>query len=230
MVNLDSLSFDLKDYKVHTKEADRILWFNSMGVANLMRFSQRPPDWPFDLRDFQGATKFYGNQCAENKGVMLSMDILNVDKVEVLRGLFKYRAPKEGSLAMMYVGILWIPFSNFNYQINVEALEHGVTGFREAAVAMLEPKDYSNPKILEETPWPEAKSEEPIVVKSAEEMFERMSQASVRKLPSDDEQFDSKFPDHPLSLVRARLSNIIDTMKINKMFWQSLKPFRIGSN
>jgi hypothetical protein len=96
---------------------------------------------------------------------------------------------------MMFVGIIWIPFSNYMYQLNLEALEQGTTGFREAAIALLHPE--SRPKHEER--------QEPIAVASAEEMFARMRSSPVRALLSDEEQFDEKFPNHPLSLVRKRM-------------------------
>lgn len=228
MVNKDSISFDLTDCEIHSEDEQRTLWFDSKGVANLLRFQSGPVDWPFDLTDLQAARRFYGEQCAEAKGAMLSMDVLNAGGIEVLRGLFKYRSPKPQSLAMMFVGILWLPFSNFRFQINIEALEAGTTGFREALVSAMDPKDYPNPKILDETPWPVSQDKEPVLVKSADEMFARMSQATLKKLPSDDEQFDSKFPMHPLSLVRSRMSRVVETLKLDNMQWQQFKPFRIS--
>jgi hypothetical protein len=128
---------------------------------------------------------------------------------------------------MMFVGILWIPLSDFRFQINIEALEAGTTGYRETIVSALDPEEYPDPKILEQTPWPQPENTEPVIVKSADEMFEKMSQAPLRKLPSDDEQFDSMFPEHPLSLVRTRMSKVQETLRLDKMWWQQIKPFRI---
>ena len=38
---------------------------------------------------------------------------------------------------MYYVGILWLPFQECNYQLHVEAMETGMTGGREAAVYLI---------------------------------------------------------------------------------------------
>lgn len=60
--------------------------------------------------------------------------------------------------------------------------------------------------------WP--MSDEPaVVVKTAEELFSRMGNAKLKVLPSDREEFDEMFPDHPLTKVRARLQKILDTIK-----------------
>lgn len=228
MHNVDSIKFDVIDCELVVRESEKRLWMNAESVATLLAFQKTPPDWPFDLTDVDGARKFYGAQCASAKGAMLSMDVISIDKFEVLRGLFKYRSPVPKSLAMMSVGIFWIPFSNFTYQINIEALEQGTTGIREAAVYAADVSEYPDPTVLERCPWPQADEDaEPVQVVDAEDMFDRMRQATLRPLPSDDESFDEMFPQHPLSQVRGRMKVVADTLKIDKTWWQSLKPYRV---
>lgn len=223
MLNINSISFDLTDCSLHhSDDKNERGWTNEYGVAHLLRFHQTPPQWPFDLSNPDGARKFYSEQCASNGGVMLTMDIQTIDNIEVLRGIFKYRAPMPTSLAMYFVGILWIPFSNYNYQLNIEAMEQGTTGMREAVVYAMNPDRYAD-LMSAATEEPE-----PVQVSSAEEMYAHMRSKSLRSLPSDEEQYDSLFPDHPLSLVRGRLAKVCDTLKMDKMWWQELKPFRIS--
>jgi hypothetical protein len=215
-VSVDSLTFDLTDCSLQEHDDNRRGWMNSASVAHLLRFQPGPPDWPFDLLDPEGAANFYRAQCADNSGAMLSMDTATLDGCEALHGLFKYRAPAAQSLAMYYVGILWIPFRRGRFQVNVEAMEIGETGMREAAVAL-----------LEGDAWPKPPADmPPIRVKSAEEMFARMRSSPVRQLPSDDEKYDPSFPDHPLSKVRARLSGVMATLKLDASA-RAMKPFRI---
>jgi hypothetical protein len=227
MVGIDSIKFDLTNCESVERNAERKGWMNSDGVAHLLTFRQGPIDWPFDLTDLEGARQFYGDQCASVGGVMLSMDVLDIDKVEVLQGLFKYRAPIPKSLAMMSVGILWIPFSNFRYQLNIEAMERGTTGMREAMVYAMGESRYPDPTLLQRCPWPEMKEAEPVPADSAEDMFDRMRASPLHKLPADDAQFDDMFPAHPLSLVRRRMKAVADTLQVDKMFWQSFKPYRL---
>ena len=67
----------------------------------------------------------------------LAMERTTAAGAEALRGLFKYRAPVPGSLAMYYVGILWLPFQECNFRINIEAVETGITCVRESAVMVI---------------------------------------------------------------------------------------------
>jgi hypothetical protein len=216
MLTIDSLTFDLTNCELRKADPNSRAWLSSDIVAHLLRFREGPPSWNFDLRNPQAAKDFYGQQCEENAGAMLFNEVFPIAGHEALCGVFKYRAPAPNNMAMLYVGIIWIPFANYNYQLNVEAMEQGTTGTREAGVMLMEPELF-----------PEQPDAPVVAVKSAEEMFVRMKAAKVRALPSDDMRFDTKFPDHPLSLVRKRLGEIIDTIKLNAN-GEVLAPFRIS--
>src|SRR5262249_28100652 len=134
---------------------------------------------------------------------------------EALSGLFKYRSPVPDSLGMYYVGILWLPFRQCMFQLNVEANEAQPTGTREAAVM-----------IIAGDSWPNQQAE-PIPVANWQEAQEKSRAAAVYQLPSDDAQYDRIFPDHPLSLVRVRLTEVISTARFDPNA-KNLGSFRVG--
>jgi hypothetical protein len=119
---------------------------------------------------------------------------------------------------MYYVGILWVPFQECCYQINIEAMEVGVTGGREAAVMLIEKDKWPSP----------SEGTAPVMLKSADELFERLGAAPIRQLPSDAEKYDSSFPDHPLSKVRFRLAQVTSTLKLER-HGAGLNPYRVRS-
>jgi hypothetical protein len=217
MASIDSLTFDLTDCSLRQQSESHRGWMNSAGVAHMLRFHPGPPDRPFDLSDRDAAAEFYRRQCADNGGVMLAMELTTAAGAEALRGLFKYRAPVPGSPAMYYVGILWLPFQECNFQINFEAMEAGTTGVREAAVMLIAGDS-----------WPMPQQEEIPVIDSEEELQALYRAARVRQLPSDDERYDDGFPHHPLSLVRARLAEVIATVTLDAST-RGLKPFRLSN-
>lgn len=215
MTGLDSLSFDLDGCVLRQEGPGQRLWMNGDGVAHLLRYSDTPPAWTFDLTQPSSASEFYGQQCASMGGAMLSLAVTAAGGREALAGLFKYRAPVEGSLAMYFVGIIWVPFQTCTFQINVEAVETGTTGLREAAVMLAEPD--SQPLSFEP----------PVVVSSAEELFAKMRSKQLSAIPADDERWDQSFPDHPLSRVRARLSRVSESLRFADDT-RSLAAFRLG--
>jgi hypothetical protein len=215
--DLNSVQFDLADSTLREESAEHRGWSNAAGVYHVLRVTPRRANWAFDLRDEAAAIAFYSNQCIERGGVMLSMNVVQVGKHEALQGIFKYRAPIPGSLAMMFVGILWIPYQDWIAQINVESLESGTTGMREATVMAIEGDN-----------WPRPETEtEPVAVSSPEEMFSLMAAQALRVLLSDAEKYDAVFPDHPLSKVRERMVQVKDSLKIVASA-RELAPFRLA--
>jgi hypothetical protein len=215
-MGIDLLTFDLAGCSLEEQSASHRGWMNAAGIAHRLQFQAGPPDWPFDLTMPEAAAEYYRQQCAAMGGAMVSMEVTTAAGAEALAGLFKYRAPAPYNLAMYYVGILWLPFREVNFRVNVEAMERGTTGTREAAVM-----------VIEGDRWPKPPSDAPpILLKSAEELFERLGSSPVRRLPSDDAHYDSMFPDHPLSQVRARLADVRATARLDAGAGM-LKPFRV---
>jgi hypothetical protein len=215
MRGIHSLTFDLTDCTMHEQSDRRRGWVNSEGVAHLLRYNPGPPDWPFDLRDPAAAQFFYHRQCEENRGVMLGCEVVRAAGAEALWGLFKYRSPQTDSLAMYFVGILWMPFQECTFQLNVEAIESGTTGLREATVMALTGFQF-----------PQDEQKEIPTINSEEELQELYRKALPRHLPSDDPKYDDMFPQHPLSLVRARLAKVIETARFAQDAGR-LRPYRI---
>lgn len=219
MANVDSLSFDLADCElVEQAETERI-WVSTDHVAHRLKFDIGVIYWPFDLTDPNAAREFYRHECEQNSGVMLEMDIVTVAGVEGLAGVFKYRSPVPDSLGMAYVGILWLPFKDCRFQVNVEAVEMGATGMREALVMD-----------IEGDLWPMEPQAEIPVINNQEELdalYAKARERPLRRLPSDNTKYDASFPQHPLSLVRAALARVIDSAQLGPDA-RALRPHRLG--
>jgi hypothetical protein len=214
VASIGSLTFDLGEAALHEEDEYTRIWMTTRHVVVCLRYHPGPPDWPFDLTDAEAAHAFYQHQSADLGGVMLALEPTRAAGVEALRGLFKYGAPIENSRAMYYVGILWVPFQTGNFQVNVEAMESGTTGGREAAVCVL---------LGDAWPMPEG---EPVRIESLDEL-KALDAAPVRVFPSDDEKYDADFPEHPLSRVRSTLAHVLDTAVLDTAA-RADRPFRIG--
>ncbi len=210
---LRAITFDLKDCELKVDKEYELGWLNKDYVGHMLKITPTV-SWKFDLRQPQKAEDHYEEECAGFNGKMLSTEVIEVDGVEALMGVFKYRAP-DNVRGRMFVGIIWIPFADCTIMLNVEAIESGITGVRESLVAISEP-----------LPVPEF-APDPIHVSSVEEMFAHMGKQPLTILPSDDPKWDAKFPDHPLSLVRARLKRVVETLKLPEYF-KGLEPFRVS--
>ena len=215
MPGIYSISFDLVDSSLVEQSSNHRMWMNSQRVAHMLRFNHGPLDWPFGLSDPDAARWFYHRQCEDNGGVMLSADVVQAAGAEALWGVFKYRIPVQDSTGMYYVTILWIPFQQCRFQLNIEAAELGTTGVRECAVmVMLGDK------------WPMPPQKEIPHIESEEQLRELYRSAPVRQLPSDEPEYDGAFPQHPLSMVRARMARVLETVRLDGDA-RRLSPYRI---
>jgi len=203
----DAVSIEHQDWSVVEQSANGVCWTTTDDVVVRLQILTGPPPWPFDLTDPQGAMAFLSQEAASLGGVMLSLDIDQAAGLELLRGVFKYRAPIPGSLASYYMGLIILPFREYRIQFNVEAMEGDPTGMREAAVHLLLRKQGTIP------PSDEGPVE---TVGSMDEVFRRMAAAPVKVHAADEEQWDASFPDHALSCVRAKLRHIQNTLQVRE--------------
>lgn len=196
---LTDVSIEQPAWELHQQDESSIAWFTSLrrdqyrDAVRMQLLSSC--QWTFEPQDSQAAHAYWKHQSEQLNGALLEMASLEIQGIPALRGLFKYRAPIPDSLAMYYVGIIWIPFEKFTYQINYEAIETGTTGIREATVIAM----------LPDSQLPDTHSE-PEMLDSIEVLFDKFHHANIVRLPSDDAQYDEMFPEHPLSRVRALLN------------------------
>jgi hypothetical protein len=169
-------------------------------------FFDQPSVLPCSFADVECWRDHFSQMVQQQNGAMVSADVLPIQGMNAVRTIFKFRQPKMGALSDMgivFLGTWMIPFAQFAFNIQIQGFEAGTTGMREAAVFAMLPRE------------PEPDPEPPIQVASMDEMFERMKARPLRRLPSDDEQYDAAFPHHPLSRVRAELTRIADTLRVD---------------
>lgn len=212
---LRDIRFHRDDWRFEEETPQSLLWITPQGDAVKLQLASRASHWPFDLRDEAAARDFYTRECDSLSGALIELAVSRIRSFEALTGIFKYRSPVPQHLGMYYVGIVWLPFESCVFQINIESLERGTTGAREAAVALIEKP---------ESPT----QDEPELLTSMEDFFERVRNAKVRVLPSDAPKYDDAFPEHPLSKVRRMMAQFEKDAVFEKRL-STLKPFRVGA-
>lgn len=197
------VKFDVSDCTLREQSSEHLAWSTGSGVYIALRIPESPANWSFDLHDIDAARNYFSQQSAANGGALLQMDLVTVCGQTALRGMFKYRSPLPQSMGMMFVSILWLRLGDRTVQINVESVEQGETGAREAAVS-----------VVTGTTQPDGSLDEPVLADSVEELFALMGTQKLQALPSDDSQYDPMFPDHPLSRVRQRMAQVEATLTL----------------
>ena len=205
---IDSITFQTENWELKEESNNHRAWLANAHDPVLLRYFPKPLQYPYNYSDLEAARQFYTTQAIKNGGVMLSVDFVHRGGVDWVKGVFKYRSPQPESMAMYFVGILAALFRKFSFQINTESLEMPPTGMREAAVTVLKNE-------------PPATEQEPVFVENVSELFAQMRNKPVVKLIADEEEYDTEFPDHPLSKVRSLQKHILDTVIIDDVVKKS---------
>ncbi len=199
--NLDDVVLCSEGWEVYAASDFDRSWFDSNRDPVRLRLFQRPcPE-----TTLAGWRSRANAETRAGGGVVVSFDDVEVDGLPAFKAVFKYPASRtvpgtpSDSLAVYIVGMIVVPLGGWFLQVNIEALEHGDTGTREAIYGVTQPRP---------------SSQAPAVVVTADEMFDRFRATLGQVLPSDAEEFDKLAPQHPLSRVRTRQRQVIDSLEI----------------
>jgi len=199
-LTLDSVEFSSAGW---TLDGDRKVGLNTTrswvgqnaDVLSLHCFPEPDPS-PFTLGDINAYRDFCREMAVHNGGGLIEADIITAGKLTFYRMIYKYRQEPTGFL--FSGGLSLSP----HFVVNIEAVEGAVTGIRETAVANLMGQDaapgFISRLVRRKAAW-------------AGDPYDRGRKGSYFK--SDAREWDSKFPEHPLSRVRRHLAVVESTVK-----------------
>jgi hypothetical protein len=195
-LTIDSLRFDPADWKYHGERepGKSRLWETASHDAVSLHFFAKPPDLP-SVGAVDQLRQFYGSQLAPGAGKIVELATPSIAGCRAIRLLFKVPQKPTG---MIYQGSFTIPFRDFSFVIKVQSRETGPTGVREAILTQMRL----------------AKGEVPNT--KGGPLFANWN--------PDAAEYDQKFPSHPLSRLRAALTQIAETAATDRAMRQSA-PF-----
>jgi hypothetical protein len=161
-------------------------WLNDAGEPISLNFFDRPPDLPADLGQLELLTSWFRQLAVEAGLGLVDLATVRVDNIPSIRGVLKGVLDNATGWGRTYLGSLTVPFRDFSYVVKVQYREWGVTGVRETAVQLQrgELEDWFEGWIVDPSdPTPR----------------------HLAKNLSEEQQYDSLFPTHPLSRVRNSL-------------------------
>ena len=181
----DSVSFDASRYQLQGDRDGARVWFLPEGGGVGRYFFPREPDLP-KATSVDQLRQFYAAKMG-GKLQIVECRVLPLDGVRSVWLIIK--EPSEQTRATTYLGSLTIPFRDFSFVIKIQCQEQGTTGMREAL----------------------------LIAEALRNGTGRIE--GGRFVPIgwsfDDEQFDDKLPQHPLSRVRRELRHIASSLRID---------------
>jgi hypothetical protein len=160
-----------------------------------------PPDIEADLHDIDNLRAFY-RRAVDQAGLgILEIDTRVVDRCLAVRTLFKVA---QGRTGRTYFGALTFPFRDFSYVFKIESLERGITGVRETSVfaMLMNTRASIDLRDAQLTGW-------------IDDPYDSNEVGPLTRNLSERPEYDSRFPDHPLSRARCMLNYLQDTLSID---------------
>jgi len=182
----DSVTFDTSRYSYQGENNGGRIWFLPEGGGLGLYFFPRSPDLPSGLTSVAQLRRFYVAQM----GSKLQVVECRVEALDGIRSVWLIgKGPDEQTGGAVYLGSLTIPFRDFGFVIKLQCQEQGVTGLREAL-------------LIDEA------------LKNGTGSIEG-DRFVAQGWSTDDEQFDHKVPQHPLSRLRRELRLVASSLRIS---------------
>lgn len=186
-INIDSISIPDFGWSIDKMDNSIKQWTNPQQAAMLsVNFFNKKPDLP-TLKDVTTLRNLYRKRISSNNGGLIQVDIIELQGYPTLKSIFKF--PQE-PMGMAYLSSFIIPFENYSYVVKIQASEKGISGMRDNAIAM---KLLNDKKITLGDNGYEGWFNDP---------YDPQITEGVLMNKSENELYDTDFPNHPLSIIR----------------------------
>ncbi|WP_371672665.1 hypothetical protein OG985_36475 [Streptomyces sp. NBC_00289] len=176
------------------------IWTDEWGVLLSVHYFSQVPDLPAPLDEPERLRSALAHSVAAAGGGLIEAVPGLVDGVPAVRQLVKM--PRPDGHGQVFLGSWTIPRSGCSTVVTVQAAEGATTGMREAMImGQVGPADYFRPH-----------------------PYAAGLQGGLPYHVGDHEEWDARFPEHPLTLVRAALRRVTPTVTLDERF-RTLPPF-----
>jgi hypothetical protein len=202
MRSLDSVTFDVTGLVPQGDDGNQRLWLTGEGNPVTLYYFTKPSPmgaspqtldlWRARMRESSGR----GN------GAIIEVELRIIDGCAAFHEITKVPQIPFG---MGYLGSVSLPFRDFGYMITAAFRERGVTGMRDTAIfgELMQKGEVKLEEGAEQAVGWMADPYDPLV------------KTPPGRNRSDDAQYDTRFPNHPLSQLRRLLRQIEATLKVS---------------
>jgi hypothetical protein len=202
MRSLDSISFDTQGLTPQGDDGNQRNWLTPEGDRVTLYHFVKPSPKGATPKHLEYWREKARESCARGGGALIEAELTTVDGRAMIRDITKVPQLPSG---MGYLGCLSMPFRDFGYLIAVACRERGITGMRDTAI------------------FAELMQKGEVRLEEGAELAEGWMQDPYdpsRKVPpgrnrSEDEIYDDRFPDHPLSQLRRLVRQIETTLRLS---------------
>ena len=181
------------------------VWYTAGGDPVLLYHFPIRPDLRADPKSAGELRAAYRASVATSGGAIIEVDTPSVDGCDAIRTVFKFPQRPTG---MTYLGSITLPFRDFSYVIKVQCEELGITGVREAAV-LAELMDVGEIRL--DVPGSGGR-----IPGWSRDPYDATAETPLMRNRAEDEAYDARFPEHPLSRLRPVLNHLQHTLRVTE--------------
>jgi hypothetical protein len=197
---LDQVSFDVTGHTYKGDHGHARVWWTRDGDAIGLYHYAKAPDIEAAPSDRAALRRFYARIAEASEIGLLEVEPVALDGLVAVRMLVK--APQEPS-GRTYIASLTLPFRDFSYVLKTQCAEQGMIGMRDSIV--LDELLRSGAVRLDGEPRQAVGWSMDPQVPVGPLVYNR----------SESEEYDARFPEHPLSRARAILRHLEATTRVS---------------
>lgn len=201
--DIHSITFPDLGWTLEKDEDFVRVWVNPEGsMALSINYFPQKPDIP-SLKDIDALRSFYRQSLLPINGGLVEVETSEIQGYAAIRTVFKIPQEPKGTT---YLASLTLPFRKHSFVIKIQALETGETGMRDTLVLdrLMETGEVKFTKAGLQG-W------------EADPYDKNYKEGSLMNL-SEQEQYDTRYRSHPLSMARERMKEIQSGIQFSDVF------------
>lgn len=197
---IQKITFPTFNWKKTQNSEDSLQWINPKeNIMISLKYIDLPPEIP-SLQDIQKTRSYYRTIIASYNAGVIEIENIILDGVRSLKTLFKQ---PQTPIGMSYVTSLTIPFANCSYELKIQAQESNLSGMRDSFIADI---------LMAENEISIANGN---LVGWFKDPYQPNLKEGVLMNRSEEIQYDSQFPEHPLSQCRTLMKEIVANLALH---------------
>jgi len=199
MPSLDSVTFDASGFRFHEESDGTRVWATPAGDRVGLYYFALKPDVDADVRCLDAIRHISRSRADAVGAAIIEVNVTTLDGCLALRQVIKVPQQPGG---MAYLGSLLLPFRDFSFVVKVQCHERGLTGVRDSVIldeAVAVGRVTSDPETLHS--W-------------MHDPYDPALHTGFHYNLSEALEYDSRFPEHPLTRLRLVLAHLEETIHV----------------
>jgi hypothetical protein len=199
LLPLNAITFNRTGFEAQEMEDNVPIWLTPQGDRLKLHYYPIPPDIDADLNNIDSVRSTYRKLVDEAGFGLIEVETVIIDDCIAVRKLFKGQQEPNGRL---YLGVLTFPFRDFSFVLKVQCNEIGVTGIRDSII------------LNNMIGTGEVDIDSGSMIGWLDDPYNPNEMGPMTRNKSERPEYDTQFPDHPLSRARWVLNHLECTVKI----------------